>query len=157
MQIYQALLPQIKQAKTKKEVKGKSNDETLRDFAKVQKDFDIARSRKIPISDILEYDLWEHSPLFDGEFLTKPKKYVLVSELIQMLQKDATFFDKNSALSTVLIIDFMSLIRRISFAAFDTFTDLFDSVWKSMISTCHFQQMHVVYNSYLDSSVKECE
>ena len=74
-----------------------------------------------------------------------------------MIEKGDTLFSKTSALNNVLLIDFISLIWRKSFASFHKFTDFFDSVWKTMVSTSHFQQLQVVYDSYVDSSVKECK
>ena len=144
------------QCQTQKPAKTKENDEVLKEFAKLQKDFDIARSRNIPISDILEYDLMECSYLFEGDYPTKTEtdKYVLVSELIQNIENNDMVFNKDSELSTALVIDFMSMIRRKSLASFDKINDLFDSVWKSVISTCTFQQLQVVYDSYVESSIK---
>ena len=145
------------QCQTQKPAKTKENDEVLKEFAKLQKDFDIARSRNIPISDILEYDLMECSYLFEGDYPTKTDKYVLVSELIQNIENNDMVFNKDSELSTALVIDFKSMIQCKSLASFDKINDLFDSVWKIVISTCTFQQLQVVYDSYVESSIKECE
>ena len=50
---------------------------------------------------------------------------------------------------------FMSLIWWKWFASFGKFTDLFSSVWKTMIWTFHFQQLQVVYDNYVDLFCEE--
>ena len=56
-----------------------------------------------------------------------------------------------------IIIDFMSSIRKIPFSKLSTFSDVFESMWKSMTSVSKFDTIHIVYDSYIDDSIKEAE
>ena len=54
---------------------------------------------------------------------------------------------------TLVILDFMSTIRNISLKKHDIFESIFSSVEQVMT----FNQIHIVYDSYLENSIKECE
>ena len=55
------------------------------------------------------------------------------------------------------MIDFMSSIRKIPFSKLSTFNDVFESMWKLMTSVSKFDTIHIVYDSYIDDSIKEAE
>ena len=86
-----------------------------KEVALAQKDIDIARGRGILLADIFEYDLLKENPLFSGDFPQKTQKSVLVTELEKKLIGQDCSISKISELDTVLIIDFMSIIRRMPF------------------------------------------
>ena len=59
-----------------------NNDQAqTKNIAQTQRAMDIAKSRHISTQEILQHDLLNYSPLFDGEFPAKPQKSVLVNEL----------------------------------------------------------------------------
>ena len=61
----------------------KSSSNTTKKIAQAQKIIDIARRRRIHISEVLEYDLISKSYLLDNDYTStsKPDKYVLVKKL----------------------------------------------------------------------------
>ena len=118
----------------------------------IQKELDIARSRYISMKDILKFDLSETSILFDGDFTSKHGKHVLVSELEIYITEPCEYLEKNSP--TNLCVDFMSLMRRVNLSKCLTFKDSFEIVWSMITNTCAFLQVNIVFDSYLDESIK---
>ena len=51
----------------------------------------------------------------------------------------------------------MSSIRNIPFSKRSTFSDIFESMWKSMTSVSKFDTINIVYDSYIDDLIKEAE
>ena len=51
----------------------------------------------------------------------------------------------------------MSLIRKFPLKKFLTFEDLFELAWTIIIKTCKFDQVDIIYDRYIENSVKECE
>lgn len=51
----------------------------------------------------------------------------------------------------------MSLIRRIPLRQMSVFSDLLQSTWQSVKSVCKYEQVDVVCDSYVDSSIKKCD
>ena len=94
---------------------------------------DIAKSRHIPTSEILEYDLLGASPLFEGDFPKKPAKHELVLELERRAPTSGTFI-KDSSENTILLADFMSILRHgylsSQFAALINYTLYLTVTWK---------------------------
>ena len=134
-----------------------SNKASLtKEVALAQKDIDIARGREMLLADILEYGLLKENPLFEGDFPKKPDKSVLVTELEKNLIDIEYSFSRTSELDTVLIV-VMSIIRRITISSIDTFGNLLHTLWNSIKSTCAFKQLDVIYDSYIESSLKERE
>ena len=118
----------------------------------IQKELEIARSRYISLKDILNFNLSETSILFDGDFTSKPGKHVLVSELEKYITEPCEYLEKNSP--TNLCVDFMSLMRRVKLAKCLAFKNSFEIVWSMITNTCAFQQVNIVFDSYLDESIK---
>ena len=109
------------------------------------------------IADILKYDLLRENPLFEGEFPKKPDKFLLVSELEKTLTGIGVTFNKTSELETVMIIDFMYVIRRMPITKVATFGDLLDATWYPIKLLCDYNWIDIVYDSYVKNSFKECE
>ena len=118
----------------------------------IQNELDIARSRYISMKDILNFNLSETSILFDGDFTSKPDKHVLVSELEKYITEPCEYLERNSP--TNLCVDFMSLMRGVNLSKCLTFKDSFEIVWSMLTNTCAFQQVNIVFDSYLDESIK---
>ena len=106
-------LPSI-ESKSKESTKFKPSKENTK--AKIQaiaqKQVDIAKSRFISMPEILQFDLVP-SALFEGNFTAKPEKHLLITELEKHLLSAEYNFAKTSQSKTSLVIDFMSLMRRI--------------------------------------------
>ena len=129
----------------------------VKELSKAQRLVDIARSRLIPMSELLEYDLTVQNPLFDGEFTAKPDKHLLVTALEKHLANSTYDFEKNSQNETSLVVDFMSLIRKMQLSKMRVFSDAFEAAWKSIVNICSFTQLDIVYDSYIEDSIKYCE
>ena len=127
-----------------------------------QKHYDIARSRGIPIKDILHFDITMQSCLFTDDDLTeKPNKYEIVKELEKNLDSSQYIFRKFSELKTTAIMDSMSQVRKIPDEKIKLklkkMSDIFESGLSSILSTVNVERVDIVYDSYLESSIKECE
>ena len=144
------------QSQEEAQKKSQCDKEVAKEVAHIQKLMDIAKSRHIPISEILEYDLLGASPLFEGDFPKKPAKHKLVLELECRAPTSGTFI-KDSSENTILLADFASILWRIPTHSIHVFRDLFTSAWLSITSVCRFDQLHIVFDSYLEDSIKGSE
>ena len=126
----------------------------IKELTQAQRLIDIARSRMIPMTELLKFDMGIQNSLFDGEFTAKPDKFLLVSELEKSLVGTTYEFKKDNFRPTALIVDFMSLIRKMNLSKMRIFNDVFETVWKSIKNVSIFNQLDVVYDSYLMNSVK---
>ena len=73
--------------------------------------------------EILQFDLVP-SALFEGDFTAKSEKHLLITELEKQLLSREYNFTKTSEPKTSLVIDFMSLMRRIRLANLQTSKEL---------------------------------
>ena len=78
-----------------------------------QRSVDISRSRLITMTGLLEYYLAAPNPLFDG-FTTEPAKHSVIVELEKNLDGVRCVFKSGSITDSELLVDFMSLIRKIN-------------------------------------------
>jgi len=129
---------------------------TSKKLGKMQKEIDIARSRGV-LSELLKHDLVEESPLFDGDDMTKPKKHIMIQELQKQLEKDDCAFDRQSNTPTVVIVAFMSVVRKVPFAKCSTFKEALVFVWHLVTTAVSAGRVDMVYDSYLEGSIKESE
>ena len=130
---------------------------TSKKLGKMQKEIDMARSRGIATSELLKHDLVEESPLFHGDDMTKPQKHIMIQELEKQLEKDDYAFDKQSNTPTVVIVDFMSVVRKVPFAKCSTFKEALAFVWHLVTTAVSAGRVDIVYDSYLEGSIKESE
>ena len=49
------------------------------------------------------------------------------------------------------------MIRKVPFAKMVSINDVFQNLWQSVVSISIFDTIHIVYDSYTDDSIKECE
>ena len=95
---------------------------------------DIARSRGIPLKEILTFEhCCGESLLFNSEIMTKPDKSSLVKELEKFLEPSDYHFDRNNNVSTCIVIEFMSMIRKIPLAKMISI-NVFQNLWQSVVS-----------------------
>ena len=147
----------VPKPKEKTERKHIKSDALVKELSYVQKNIDIARVRGITLSYIMEHDLMSTNVLFCEETTRKPEKSVLVHELEKHFDKNDLTFMKTSKLETTLLIDFMSMIRRMPLSEMSVFLDLFQATWKKVKAICEFQRVDVVFDSYVEKSIKQGE
>ena len=57
----------------------------------------------------------------------------------------------------MLVVDFMSLLRRLPMKDFQNFQELLDAGWNYIKGVCKFNKLHIVFDSYIAGFLKECE
>ena len=87
---------------------------------------------------------------FDDQSTSKPDKAALVTEL---LIRWNILFKKRAP----WIVDFMSHVRKVPLGDKKTFRDVLDFLFEQIWFACKSHQIDVIYNSYLEFSIKECE
>ena len=90
------------------------------------------------MNEILTYDHFRN-PLFDGEQTTKPEKSQIIVELEKLLTPADLYLVKNSHKKAITVVDFMSVIHKVSFAKMSCFKDVFN-----FISACATTQIDSV-------------
>ena len=105
----------------------------------------------------MEHDLLSTNILFDGDYNSKPDKSALVRELEKHFESQELNFENKSDLQTKLLVDFMSMIRRMLLSELVVFEELLTARWRKAKSICQFQELHWIFNSYIENSIKEGE
>ena len=129
----------------------------LRTQGEIKQNFGIACSRCFTIKNILTFDLGCSSFLFDGNLTFKPEKHLLVTEIEKYLMEDDYDFSKSSQLETALIVDFISNVRNISATQCQIFKDILVRLWSIIYNSCTFQRFDIIYDSYIEQSIKFSE
>ena len=107
--------------------------------------------------EILTYDLIEISTIFNEDLLTKPDKASFVKELEKNLSSTHCNFNSISSLHTSIIVDFMGTIKKVTLHDLSSIGHIFQAMLKRIEYTGTAQDLHLVYDSYLEHSTKECE
>ena len=104
---------------------------------------DIGQSqRKIGITkgddtkEILMYKHLIENTIFDGQSTSKPDKATLITELEKRLNKEEYSFKKESPLKSVIIVDFMSQVRKVPLGDKNSFRDTSDSLFEQIRFAC---------------------
>ena len=141
------------------EILRKKEETTPKDLALAQRHIETAKHRGLTIEQILSYDLLPQSPLFEGDLPAVPNKSLLVTEVEKMVSAfDLSTWQKDSELSTHVVVDFMSKVRQMKMDLFKTLGDLCEHTISSSLKLCPQQLMlHIVFDSYVEQSLKECE
>ena len=140
----------------KEKVPRQSSDTCVRDLSDLQRNVDIARGRGISLAQVMEHDLLSTNILFDGDYTSKPDKSALVRELEKHFESRELNFENKSDLQTVLLVDFMSMIRRMLLSELAVL-ELFTATWRKVKSICQFQELHWIFDRYIENSIKEGE
>ena len=138
--IKKKLLPSF-ELKSKESTKSKPSKENLK-----------AKLQEISVQGILQFDLVP-SVLFEGDFTAKPEKHFSTTELEKLLSSGEYNFPKASESETSIVLDFMSLMRRINLTNLQIFKDGFEALGKFILSVCVFNQFNIVYHSYIIESI----
>ena len=118
---------------------------------------DIARARDISLQEILKYDILPDCPLFDNIGIRPHKKHEILKPLESVLKENDYKLNMNVDISTAIIIDFMSMIRKIPFRLYNNIKEALESLWSTVMSIGTVKVIHIVYDSYLEFSIKESE
>lgn len=73
------------------------------------------------------------------------------------LQEENYKLNRNDDLKTAVIVDFMSMVRKVPFYLHRYINETLESTWAIILSPGVINQINVVYDSYLQNSVKESE
>ena len=138
----------------KKDTSRISAKKATKKIGEAQKKIDIARSRGYSTREILQYDYVEY-PCFDEGNLTKQKKHELLVPLEQLLDTPEYQFDKTVTAGISVIVDSMSLIRKIGFEKYLKVRDAFDGAWGIILAASNADRIEIVYDSYVEGSIKE--
>ena len=139
-----------------KEKSFKDNQKSiLKDIAKVQLQIDIAKDRGEHIKDILMYDFPMDCKMSS---VSNPNKSSILAELEKhLVDEDFNFNDTQSNFNTAIIVDFMSVVRSINFKRFNVFGEVLNAIWKNIKAVCQAKEIHFIYDSYLQYSIKDVE
>ena len=137
----------------KKDTSRISAKKATKKIGEAQKKIDIARSRGYSTREILQYDHVEY-PCFDKGKLTEHKKHKLLVPSEQLLDTPEYQFDKTVTAGISVIVDSMSLIRKIGFEKYLKVTDAFDGAWGIILTASNADRINIVYDSYLEGSIK---
>ena len=138
--------------KDKKEKPSKPTIKKLRDS---QKHLNVARARGIWTKEISCFHHLINNKLSEEDLTVKPDKRELVKELEKRLTSSDYNFTSESHLRTA--VDFISLIQRYPTSKLKTFNDLFSTATYSILNVPCVDDIDIVYDSYLEDSIKECK
>ena len=125
-------------------------------IAAAHRDIDIAKERGMSAAEIYRHDLLPTSSIFDGKMPKKPSKSHLVAELKKLanITEDDT---RKPERPLSLIMDFMSTTRSRTLPQdCSTFEDLIHTSL-SVARQYDTTMLHVVRDSYIESSIKAAE
>ena len=130
----------------------------MKDLPDLQRNIAVARGRGISLAQVMKHDLFSTNILFDGDNTSKLNdKSVFVQELEKHFESQELNFENKSDLQTVLLINFMSMIQRMSLSELAVFEQLFTASWRKAKSICQSQELHSIFDSYTENSIKEGE
>lgn len=124
-------------------------------IAAAQREIEIIKERGMSFKTIYSYDILPISPIFEGDLPSKPDKSTLISDL----EKNLATADMNfSGGNLSVVVDFMSKIRSFpNLSSFETFDRAINCALAAGRSICTRTRLHVVFDSYLESTIKACE
>ena len=80
-----------------------------------------------------------------------------MKEVENHLANEDFLFDSTSWLETAIIVDFMSMIRKVQFTKLKISGESFECVWLMVRNICNTDEIHFVYDNYIQGSLKECK
>ena len=117
----------------KEKVPWQSSDICVKDLPDLQRNIDVARGRSISLAQVMKHDLLSTNILFDGDYTSKlDDKSVFVQELEKHFESQELNFENKSDHQTVLLIDFTSMIPRMSLSELAVFEELFTASWRKV-------------------------
>ena len=102
----------------------------------------------------MQYDHVE-CPLFENGSLAKHSKHEILTPLEKNLVSSDYRFNKDHVDGLAVIVDFMSLIRKVGFEKHLKIKDALKRAWNSIVAESSANRIEIVYDSYLEISIKE--
>ena len=93
--------------------------------------------------------------MFEGGNLAKRSKHELVNSLKKLLNTSDYQFDKTKVTGLAVVVDFMSVIHKTGFEKHPKIKDGLKRVWNSIFVQSNIERIEIVYDSYLENSIKE--
>ena len=131
------------------------SDIRVKDLSDLQRNVDVARERERGISlvQVMEHDLLTTNILFDGDYTSKPDdilfdgdytskpddKSVFVQELEKHFEKRELNFDNKSDLQIALLVNFMTMILRMSLSELADLKNCLQQHWGRSNPTANFK------------------
>ena len=153
--IHKRKLPLFNFEATSPPILTKKSIVSVKDVTAAQKLMDIAKERGMATHDILSHDLFDSTPIFDGDLPSKADKSDILEHLESEMIQTASL--EHSDLKTHLIVDFMSKVRQMNMSNHKLFGDLIKQFISVVSKVCSHEMLHVIFYSYLESSVKDGE
>lgn len=123
---------------------------TSKCIAEGYRNIDVAKARGMNLHEILTHDVLSVSPLFEGDLPAPATKSKLMDEVEPQL--DMNTWNRDSDLQTHVLVDFMSKLRQMPLAAFQTLGDVITSNISSMSRLSkHVECVHLVLDSYIEN------
>ena len=94
--------------------------------------------------------------VFTRDF-ARHKKHEILKPLESDLQEEDYKLNRNDDLETAMVVDFISMIRKVPFHVHRNINDALESTWEMILFPGDINQIHVVYDSYLPNLIKESE
>ena len=92
---------------------------------------------------------------FDGNFIVKFAKHVMIEELEAHLDKKEDFtLEKISEISSGVFVDFMSVVRGAPLKKMLMFNEVLEFLWNFCTKVCTADQVDFVFDSYIENSIK---
>ena len=143
--------------KNREKAKTKSAKLSTKQLSALHKLFEVARGHGILIAKIFQYDPFPTNILFDENYTFKPDKDTLVKMLEERHEPRDIRFSKASSASATMIVEFMPIIQRQTLQNTTVFKDIIKLAWLSVQSSCKFNHLDIVFDSYIKDSIKEGE
>ena len=118
------------------------SDIRVKDLSDLQRNVDVARERErgISLAQVMEHDLLTTNILFDGDYTSKPDdKSVFVQELEKHFEKRELNFDNKSDLQIALLVNFITMILRMSLSELADLKNCLQQHWGRSNPTANFK------------------
>ena len=133
---------------------------TKKESTEAQRIVDVAKERNYDLEHLLKYDLVETSILFENNFMKKPAKSTLCPELEKKLKAHDYGCPSQWSfeVTTTYVVDVMGQTRRVPTVRYKTFEE-YATAYFHQIDTLseHAAAIHLVFDSYIEGSVKDSE
>ena len=120
------------------------------------RNIDLVKARGMNLHEILTHDVLSVSPSFEGDLPAPATKSKLMDEVEPKL--DINTWNRDSDLQTHVKVDFISKLRQMPLAQFQTLGNVITSNISLMSRLSkHVECVHLVFDSYIENSLKEGE
>lgn len=114
-------------------------------------------SKRYLTKKILHFDHLINKKYFEEDLTVKPDKTDLVKKLEKRLTSSDYNFTSESHMRTAVVVNFMSFIRRYPTSRLKTFNNLFSLATYSVLNVPCVEEIDIIYDSYLEDYIKQCE